>query len=345
MLKFIDIPGLIHLLQQMGYSAINKKLISYLRHDFSRWDDFHKIPRPAAHSPEGVIELMPIWDEQYYAYKYVNGHPNNTKLGKLTVAATGQLSDIKTGYPLLLTEMTILTAIRTAAVAALASSLLARKDSSTLALIGTGAQSEFQVMAHLDVLPIKTVKYYDTHPAAMEKFAHNLRHLPIELIACESIDAALVDADIVNTLTAAKAEQQVLSASQIQPGVHINALGGDCPGKTELDKAILEKAKVVIEYFEQSYVEGEIQQLEVEQAKAMVHAELADIVSGKKTGREDDNEITVFDGVGIAIEDFSTLRMLYDITQEEDYGTEIDLIPAVSDPRDLFSMLELDYEK
>lgn len=112
---------------------------------------------------------MPTADKELFTYKYVNGHPGNPKYGKQTVIATGQLSEIKHGYPLLISEMTILTALRTAAATILATDYLARKDSKTMALIGTGAQSEFQTLAHKLIRPIQTVRYFDTDPQAMKK--------------------------------------------------------------------------------------------------------------------------------------------------------------------------------
>lgn len=340
MVKLLDIPGVCHLVHDLGYQPFIERLIGYLTHDFANWDQFNKIPRPAAHFDHGVIELMPIWNEQYYTYKYVNGHPCNTDIGKLTVAALGQISDVKTGYPLLISEMTILTAIRTAAVSALASSLLARPNSSTLAIIGTGAQSEFQVLAQQVVLPLKTVRYFDPNKSAMDKFTLNMQEQDLQLVPCDSIDAALDGADVVITLTAAKCKNHIITVDQVRPGVHINALGGDCPGKTELEKAILEKAKVVVEFFAQSHIEGEIQEYSAEEARRFVHAELHEIIRHQRPGRETDTEITVFDGVGVALEDFSVLRLVYDICQQQPYAKDVDLIPDIDDPRNLITILK-----
>lgn len=340
MVKLLDISSVCQLISKVGYTKLIQQLLTYLEQDFANWQLFNNIPRPAAHVAGGVIELMPVWNEQFYAYKYVNGHPGNPDLGKLTVAAMGQLSDVKTGYPLLITEMTLLTAVRTAAVAALGSKLLARAESSTLAIIGTGAQSEFQALAQMAVLPIKTIKYYDPLPEAMQKFSDNLQGYDVELLACDSVDAVITDADVIVTLTAAKAKNQILTAKQIKPGVHINAMGGDCPGKTELASEILQQAKVVIEFFEQSFIEGEIQHFSEAEAKNIVHAELHQIIRQQKTGRENPEEITVFDSVGIGLEDFSTLRLVYDLCQQHNYATELDLIPEPDDPRNLFQFIK-----
>jgi ornithine cyclodeaminase/alanine dehydrogenase-like protein (mu-crystallin family) len=111
--------------------------------------------RVANHSEDGVIELMPIADGVSYAFKYVNGHPKNTRLGLPTVMAFGLLADVATGTPRLLSELTMTTALRTAAMSALAAKKLARPDSRVMALIGNGAQSEFQALAFRDLVGIE----------------------------------------------------------------------------------------------------------------------------------------------------------------------------------------------
>src|SRR3989344_3558550 len=143
-MKILTVDDLVKLITLHGFDNYIKDLMSMLRNDFSRWQEFTKMPRPAMHVPDGVLELMPICDNKYYSFKYVNCHPKNPDTGKQTVVATGQLSYVDTGYPLLFSEMTLLTALRTAAVSALAADLMARKDAKILNIIGTGAQSEFQ---------------------------------------------------------------------------------------------------------------------------------------------------------------------------------------------------------
>ena len=112
-----------------------------------RWELFDKTPRLASHSAEGVIELMPTSDGEVYGFKYVNGHPRNTKDGLQTVTAFGLLADVANGYPVLLSEMTLFTALRTAATSAVAAKFLAPKGARTMAMIGNRAQSEFESLA------------------------------------------------------------------------------------------------------------------------------------------------------------------------------------------------------
>lgn len=343
MVRILTVEDIAQLIKKHSLNNYLMDLLSELKQDFSRWDEFNKIPRPAFHVPGGVIELMPIADHKYFAYKYVNGHPNNPLQNKQTVIATGQLSKISNGYPLLITEMTLLTAIRTAAVSILATELLARKNASTLAIIGTGAQSEFQAIAHTLIRPIKRIQYHDIDPTAMTRFENNLKEYPVKLIPCDSNESAINNADIIIVCTACKKHQVVIENNWIKPGMHINALGGDCPGKTELAKPLLQRSKVVVEFFEQSFIEGEIQQFTEAQAKQIVHAELWEILNQKKLGRIDDQEITVFDSVGFALEDYSTLTLTHRLSEQYSIGKLMNMVPKLSDPKNLFSCLELSH--
>jgi ornithine cyclodeaminase len=335
MIKIVTIQDIKHIIQRKQLKHFFVELVNRLRADFSRWPEFKKTPRHATHYPHGVIELMPISDETYYSFKYVNGHPYNPQQQKLNVVAVGMLAQVESGYPVLISEMTLLTALRTAATSALASSYLSRPHPVTMAIIGTGSQAEFQVLAHHFALGVQQVHYYDTDPAAMTKFAHNLAGYGLTLIPFTNIPDSLIGVDIITTATAAKAKARILEDAWIYPGLHINAIGGDCPGKTELDPAILTRSRVVVENLEQTRHEGEIQHLK----DGKIDAELWEITSGKKPGRQNPEEICVFDSVGFALEDYTTLRYIYELADEYQCGQTVDLIPKLSDPKNLFSLL------
>jgi len=119
-MKVLTVEALAELVRRHGFREYIVDLMAALERDFMRWDEFTKMPRPAMHVPGGVLELMPICDDRLYSFKYVNCHPGNPSRGLQTVVATGQLSAVDTGYPLLFSEMTLLTALRTAATSALA---------------------------------------------------------------------------------------------------------------------------------------------------------------------------------------------------------------------------------
>ncbi len=146
-MKLIDVNDLLKIISLVGLQTLYRQLLEALHEDFSHWEGFTQSARTATHYDAGVIELMPCSGDRYYSFKYVNGHPGNPAQGKLSVVAIGVLAEVDTGYPLLISEMTLLTALRSAAVAALGARYLARQDTSHLALIGTGAQAEFLVEA------------------------------------------------------------------------------------------------------------------------------------------------------------------------------------------------------
>jgi ornithine cyclodeaminase len=147
MVEYIGVTDIQRLVGAIGPAEFMARLAAEIEADYRRWPEFENSPRLANHSPVGVIELMPATDGRLYSFKYVNGHPRNTAEGLLTVMAFGVLADVDTGYPLLLSELTVTTALRTAATSALAARRLARSDSRVMALVGNGAQSEFQAIA------------------------------------------------------------------------------------------------------------------------------------------------------------------------------------------------------
>ncbi len=319
-----------------GLPQVLRRLEGAITEDFRRWADFDKVARVASHSRTGVIELMPVADAADYSFKYVNGHPGNGRLGLPTVMAFGVLADVATGTPRVLSELTITTAMRTAATSVMAARALARPGSRTLALIGNGAQSEFQALAFHHGLGITRLRLFDIDPAATAKLVRNLRAVPgLKLELCASAADAARGADIVTTATADKRNALIVHPDMLAPGMHLNAVGGDCPGKTELAAAVLAAAKVFVEYEPQTRVEGDLQQMPADFAVT----ELWRVLTGQHAGRSGDGDVTVFDSVGFALEDFSALRLMAQLAAELGLGEQIDLIPALADPKDLFSQL------
>lgn len=333
---FVSVETMMRLVHHIGIETMLVELAGAIEADFRRWDVFDKTPRIASHSNDGVIELMPTSDGEIYAFKYVNGHPKNMAQGLQTVTAFGLLAQVSTGYPLLLTEMTLLTALRTAATSAMAARHLAPKGVTTMAMIGNGAQAEFQALAMKAFLGIKVVRLYDIDPQATEKTCHNLTGSGLELITCNTAQAAIEGAGIITTCTADKQYATILTDNMVGAGVHINAIGGDCPGKTELHKDILLRADTFVEYSPQTRIEGEIQQM----AEDYPVTELWQVVSGAMPGRRDQNQITLFDSVGFAIEDFSALRYVHQKLSGTGFSQDLDIIADPDDPRDLFGMLQ-----
>ena len=332
---FVSVDNMMKLVHHIGIEQMLIGLADYIEEDFKRWELFDKTPRVASHSAEGVIELMPTSDGEVYGFKYVNGHPSNTKQGLQTVTAFGLLADVGSGYPVLLSEMTILTALRTAATSALVARYLAPKGADTMAMIGNGAQSEFQSLAMKAIVGIKNVRLYDVDKSATKKAAKNLAGLGLNVVECDSAEASMEGAQIITTCTADKQYATILTDNMIGAGVHINAIGGDCPGKTELAPAILERADIFVEFPPQTRIEGEIQQM----AEDHPVTELWQVMTGAAKGRTSDAQITLFDSVGFATEDFSALRYVRKHIEGTEFFLDLDMLADPDDPRDLFGMV------
>jgi len=335
LVPFVSVDHMMQLVHHIGLGAMLAQLADYIEADFKRWELFDKSPRVASHSKEGVIELMPTSDGEVYGFKYVNGHPKNTREGLQTVTAFGLLANVANGYPVLLSEMTILTALRTAAMSALAAKYLAPKGAKTMAMIGNGAQCEFQAVAFQKVVGITSVRLYDIDPAATKKAARNLAGRGLEVVACTTAEEAITGAEIITTCTADKQYATILTDNMVGSGVHINAIGGDCPGKTELHKDILMRSDIFVEFPEQTRIEGEIQQLDADHPVT----EFWEVITGTVNGRVSDGQITLFDSVGFAIEDFSALRFVRDHIAAAGTYIDLDMLADPDDPRDLFGML------
>lgn len=338
MTRLLDLPALAQLVRRVGLLEFLRQLAAQIEADFLRWPVFEKNARLAHHCTQGVIELMPIADGARYSFKYVNGHPANPQQGLPTVMAFGVLADMATGAPLLLAEATLLTALRTAATSALAARVLARPGSRRMALIGNGAQSEFQALAFHALLGIEHLTVFDRDPQASAKLQRNLAalSLPLQVDIAPSIAAAVQGVDIITTATAAKARSAVLSLEMLRPGLHLNAIGGDCPGKTELAPEVLHAARIFVEYAPQTRIEGEIQQL----APDAPVTELWQVLAGQAPGRHSAGDITLFDSVGFALEDHAALCLVQRLAQQQGAGAELALVPtAGASPKDLFALL------
>ncbi len=333
MTRFIDVPTMSRLVQGIGMTRFIGELADAIQADFVRWPEFDKSARVANHSDIGVIELMPVSNAQRYAFKYVNGHPGNTAKGLYTVMAFGVLAEVETGYPVLLSELTVATALRTCATSLVAARALARPGARRMALIGNGAQSEFQALAFHSHLGVDEIAIHDVDPRASDKLVRNLSAWPsLKIIRAASVAQALRGADIVTTVTADKARATILTPEMIEPGMHINAVGGDCPGKTELHPDVLRGASVFVEYEPQTRIEGDIQQLPGD----FPVVDLWRVLAGTHPGRRSAGEVTVFDSVGFALEDYSTLRYVHEQALQRQLGVDVELVPWAEDPKDLF---------
>jgi len=231
-------------------------------------------------------------------------------------------SDPETGYPLAVMDGTEITAYRTAAAAAIASKYLARQNSHSLGIIGAGRQAYTQILAHAEVFDLKLIKVFDCSRVAIENLVKSFPDYPLKECSLEEAVAS----DIVCTLTTSQAP--ILKKERVIPGTHINAVGADAEGKEELEPSILKEAIVVVDDLRQASAAGEIN---VPISRGLftineVYATLGEIIVGRKQGRTDDKQVTVFDSTGIAIEDIAVAKLIYDEAKQAGSSMSIDLV-------------------
>ena len=332
---YLSATAAARLVRSLGVRASLEGIAARIEADFRRWPDFQKMARIASHCPDGVIELMPVCDARSWSFKYVNGHPHNSRIGRPTVMAFGALARVDSGEPEFISELTLTTALRTAAMSALAARCLARPSSRTMALIGNGSQAEFQALAFHFLLGIRHLRLFDIDPRAMRKLADNLRSFDLEIIACRSAVEACEGADIITVATADWKHAAVVTTDMVAAGMHINAVGGDSPGKTELAPDVVRNASVFVEFEPQTRLEGEIQQMAVD----FPVTEIWRVLAGVSPARSHAGEVTIFDSVGFALEDFSALHFMREQAAALGLLAPLDLIPVLRDPKDLFALV------
>jgi alanine dehydrogenase len=279
----------------------------------------------------GDVRAMPAYLERLNvtSVKIVNSHLGNPKNYCLpTVSATVLLLNPRNGSVLSIMGGNNITAVRTAAAGGIAAKYLAKRNSKTASFIGKGVQARAQLLALLAVFPeLEKIRACDLLTDAAEYFAayaeDKAPQSRIVVVANET--AAVKEADIVITTTPSK--EPLVFESMISEGTHFNCIGADAPLKEELDPAILKKAKIIVDDWEQAAHSGEIN---VPFSKGIlskndVWAELGEIIVGTKAGRASNKEITVFDSTGLAIQDAATIELVYRKATSQKIGCFIDI--------------------
>jgi alanine dehydrogenase len=313
--------------EKIGLKNFLLHLMESLETGFKRFAD-KRIRVPARHEfffPFGSIATMIAADDEFFACKLVSTHvENNIKFGMPTVMATGVLSDVQTGYPIMLTESTILTALRTGATSAIATKYLANKKSKTVGIIGNGAQALPQLHALSLIMEIERVYAHDTDRDASKLFKISAEKLLNGKAEIRVTDAKTTcsESDVVVAVTSNELNSApVIYENWIRNGTHINAVGGSVANQVELEKSLLDKAKVIVDFRDQAIYEGESQQLTKEQ----IYADLSEIVTSNKASSIGDHDITVFDSVGFAMEDLQAFKLVYDLAISERVGKVVDI--------------------
>ena len=260
--------------------------------------------------------------------KIASGYYDNHKLGLPPGMAVIALLDLKTSMPLAIMDGSYITAYRTGAAGAVAASVLARKNSTKVGVIGAGTQGRMQILALKELFQLDEIRVWDIQEQMAAKYSTEMsEYLGIDVKHFDNREEVVRGSDIVVTVTPSKKE--LVKKDWIEKGMHINAIGADGPGKQELDPAIVKLAdKVVVDSLAQCRRIGEIQHalalgLITEQD---VHGEIGEILIGKKVGRESDDEITFFDSTGLAAQDIAAAHVVLEAAKEKKFGYSIDLM-------------------
>jgi len=261
----------------------------------------------------GDFRAMPAYIKGMEAcgLKWVNVHPKNRRFGLPAVMATIILSDPRTGFSLAIMDGTYITNLRTGAAGAVAAKYLARKDSSIVGLVGCGAQARTQLLALKELFKIKLVYVWGNKPEYAKKFLKETKSFGLNMEIKDMISDCVKEADIVVTTTPVR--KPIVKSEWIKIGTHINAIGADAKGKEELEPKLLKRAKIVVDDWQQASHSGEIN---VALSRGIItgkdiHATLAEVLLGKKKGRVTQDEITIFDSTGLAIQDIAVANLIY----------------------------------
>ena len=278
---------------------------------------------------QGMFLFMPAYVEkrETFGTKVVSVFPGNVSRGVSTIQAAYMLNDPTTGEFLALMDGVFLTAIRTGAASAVATKHLARKDASVLGMIGGGGQAPLQAGGICAVRPIQRIVVYDRLAETAETFAaQTSRNLNVPVQRVESTREVVMQSDVLVTVTTSR--EPVFDGRDLRPGTHVNAVGAYTPDTRELDDVTMTRARIVVDTYEGCMAEAGdllIPMKEGKLSKESIWADLGEIVLGQKPGRVRDDEITVFESVGFALEDVMTAHLAYEGAQKTGVGLRFNL--------------------
>lgn len=282
---------------------------------------------------QGVTLLMPAYlpSENALGTKIVSVFPENIKKYNCpTIQAVFLLLSAETGQPLALIEAASLTALRTGAASGVATELLARPEAKVAAIFGAGVQGRTQLQAISQVRSLEKVLVYDPDKAAASRFCQEMRQsgppVPAHLESVTTPQEAVAEADIICTATTAT--RPVFPAESLRPGVHINAIGSFTPGMQEIPEEVVSRAKIVVDSREACLEEAG--DLIIPLKKGLlsprdIYAEIGDIARGKLPGRVNEEEITLFKSVGLAVQDVVVAQLLLEKATRQSLGQEVEL--------------------
>ena len=330
---------------RVGIDQLMDELISRITAALASFDEARtEIPVRSGFHYEtpvaGLIEWMPLLEKQRSVLmKIVGYHPQSPDTLQLpTILSTLSKYDPTSGHLVALVDGTFLTAMRTGAASAVASLALAKPDSSTLGLIGCGAQAVTQLHALGRVFELKDVLIYDVDQTALQTFPDRITTFAGDNLRIRSapVSQAVAESDILCVATSvAIGRGPVFEAREMKPWLHVNAVGSDFPGKIECPKDLLVESFVCADVLGQATREGECQQLTTEQ----IGADLVTVIRDAESYVDLQNQKTVFDSTGWALEDQIAMELVLEFAQSFGKGTEIEIESVSADPRDPYEFL------
>jgi alanine dehydrogenase len=284
----------------------------------------------AVHADRGSFHIKAAGlrgDRGYFAAKTNANFPDNPRTAGLpTIQGTVVLADADNGTPLAIMDSASVTTLRTGAATAVAAKLLARPDARTATIVGCGVQGEIQLAAIAAVLPLRRAFVLDLdHARAEGAAARAAARLGLHVEASKDLGAALRASDVCVTCTPSR--RAFVRAADVAPGTFLAAVGADNQGKQELEPALVASATLVVDVLDQCAEIGELQHALAAglMTRAQVHAELGDVVSGRRPGRTRSDEITIFDSSGTALQDVAAALAVYEQARAAGRGTEVRL--------------------
>jgi ornithine cyclodeaminase/alanine dehydrogenase-like protein (mu-crystallin family) len=263
----------------------------------------------------------------YFAAKVNGNYPDNpSRFGLPTIQGLIVLCDASNGTPLAIMDSREVTSLRTAAATAVAAKFLARRESATATICGCGVQGYAQLRAISLARKLERVFAHDQNRDQACDFArHFTKDLRIEIEVADNLAKAVRESDICVTCTSSR--EPLLGPDDVKPGTFLAAVGADNPHKQELHPLLMAKGKIVCDSADQCAAIGDLHHaLDAKTVtRSDVYAELSEIVAGKKPGRETDNEITIFDSTGTALQDVAAAARVYEKARNNGCGTRIDL--------------------
>ena len=278
---------------------------------------------------KGRITSMPAYlsDDKALGMKVVTYFPENPRQGLPIILATVFLFSTESGKLLAVMDGTYITAIRTACISAVATRALANPETPVLGVLGAGVQARAQIRTLCAVRKIEEIKVYDVLEKSVQSLKEQLEpDLGIKIEAVKTPEQAVRNADLLVTVTTAK--EPIIRVDWLKPGIHINAIGSHRPDLREIDGATMRRAKVVVDSREAVMAEcGDVLLAIKEGAigEEHIHAEIGEVLAGKKAGRTSPGEVTLYKAVGIAIQDVTTAKLVYQKAVGKKIGVNVEI--------------------